>query len=101
MTGDGELETVQIAVEREFGGAHLVADGTRLPLNILGLQQAGEDIEWRPRPFDSLVDDFVEGGDHPVQALGLEPGHHLNPITDHLRRRQQRQRSRPPPALAS
>ena len=76
----GELEAIQIAVHREFGGAHLVAHGARLALGILGLQQAGKDIEGGTRALDALVDDLIEGGRHPVQAQGLETRHHLNPV---------------------
>ena len=76
----GKLEAVQIAIDREFGGAHLVADGARLPLGILGLEQAAEHVERGPRSLDALVDDFVEGRHHPVQAQRLEPSHHLKPL---------------------
>lgn len=76
----GKLEPVQIAVQRELGGAHLIVHRARLTLDILGLQQAGEDIERGARALDSLVDDFVKRSHHPMQAPRFEPGNHLKPL---------------------
>ncbi len=76
----GELEAIQVSIDGELGGAHLVAHRARLALGILGLQQPGEHIERGARALDTLVDHFVEGGRHPVQAQGLEPSHHLKPV---------------------
>ena len=63
----GKIEFLDIFGERELGDGHLVADGPRLFLGDLGLQQIADDARRFMLALDAASHDLIISAAHPVE----------------------------------
>src|SRR5581483_4740553 len=73
----GEDELVEVLEDRELGAADTIADRSRLPVRVLGADQAGDEREDFITPGKPLAGDLIEAGAH---AIELEPAHGLEDL---------------------
>jgi hypothetical protein len=73
----GEVERVDVFGQRQLGDGHLVANGARLLLGDLGLQEVAHNARWLMLALDARTHDRIIGTAHPVE---LEAAHQVEDL---------------------
>lgn len=73
----GDVELFDVLGQRQFGDGHLVADGSRLRLGDLRLQEVTDDAGRFVLPPYACGHDLVMGAAHPVE---LEAAHQIQDL---------------------